>query len=129
MNTFIPGPLADTARNLLRRSGYGEHRGREAQLSYVKRIQGTPYPRYHAYVEDRNGGMQLNLHLDQKEASYAGSRAHSGEYDGPLVERETARIVAFVKGLGTGEGDAQAGRPVGTQEKAKKGGFFDWLFG
>ena len=127
MNTFIPGPLADTARNLLRRAGYGEHRGREAQLSYVKRIHGTPYPRYHAYVEDRNGGMQLNLHLDQKEASYGSGHAHSGEYSGPLVEREVARIVSFVKSLGTVDTGGQAGRGGGPQEK-KKGGLFGWLF-
>lgn len=129
MNTFIPGPLADTARNLLRRAGYGEHRGHEAQLSYVKRIHGTPYPRYHAYVEDRNGGMQLNLHLDQKEASYSGSRAHSGEYGGPLVERESARIVAFVKSLGAGDEGSQGRRVEGSQGEKKKSGFFDWLFG
>lgn len=128
MNTFIPGPLGDTARNLLRRAGYGEHRGRGEQLSYVKRLQPTPFPRYHAYVEDRNGGMQLNLHLDQKEASHGG-RAHSGEYGGPLVERENARIVAFVKSLATSsEEGEQAGRREGPQAK-KKSGFFGWLLG
>lgn len=125
MNTFIPGPLADTARNLLRRAGYGEHRGREAQLSYTKRIQGSLFPRYHAYVEDKDGGMQLNLHLDQKEATYEGSRAHSGEYGGPLVERETARIVAFVKSLGSGPERHE--EPSATP--AKRGGFFGWLMG
>lgn len=128
MNTFIPGPLADTARNLLRRAGYGEHRGHEAQMSYVKRIHGTAYPRYHAYVEDRNGGMQLNLHLDQKEASHGG-RAHSGEYSGTLVERENARIVAFVKSLGGEAGGSQVRRDEGSQEEKKAGGFFGWLLG
>jgi len=127
MNTFIPGPLSDTARNILRQAGYGEHRGHEAQLSYVKRIQGTPYPRYHAYVEDRNGGMQLNLHLDQKEASHAGSRAHSGDYGGPLVEREAARIIGIVKSLGVSSAGDQAGRQEG-QRVQKKRGFFGWLF-
>lgn len=127
MNTFIPGPLADTARNLLRRAGYGEHRGREAQLSYVKRIHGTPYPRYHAYVEDRNGGMQLNLHLDQKEASYGSGHAHSGEYSGPLVERESARIISFVKSLGSSAPtEAREERPPASK---KRGGFFGWLMG
>lgn len=125
MNTFIPGPLADTARNLLRRAGYGEHRGFEAQLSYTKRIQGTNFPRYHAYVEDRNGGMQLNLHLDQKEASHGG-HAHSGEYNGPLVERENARIVSFVKSLGSAP---QVEESEPSAPPAKKGGFFNWLIG
>jgi hypothetical protein len=127
MNTFIRGPLADTARNLMRRAGYGEHRGHGAQMSYVKRIHATPYPRYHAYVEDRDGGMQLNLHLDQKEASHAGSRAHGGEYDGPLVEREAERIAGFVKSLGTGTQGVEEER--GEEPRKEKGrGFFDWLF-
>ena len=129
MNTFIPGPLADTARNLLRRAGYGEHRGREAQMSYVKRLQGTSYPRYHAYVEDRNGGMQLNLHLDQKEASYGSGHAHSGEYSGPLVERENSRIIAFVKALGMKEEGSEVLGSSGSQGTKKRSGFFDWLFG
>ncbi len=96
MKTFISGPLADTARNFIRRAGYGEHRGFDEQLSYTRRIQGTPYPRWHAYVEDVNGGMQINLHLDQKQASYEGGHAHSGEYDGPAVEREMERIKSMI---------------------------------
>ncbi len=128
MNTFIPGPLADNARNLLRRAGYGEHRGREAQLSYVKRIQGTSFPRYHAYVEDRNGGMQLNLHLDQKESSLGSAHAHSGEYAGPLVVRENARIAAFVMSLGKEPNEPE--EPEEPKDKEKKSsGFFGWLFG
>jgi len=131
MNTFIPGPLPDQARNLLRRAGYGEHRGFEAQMSYTKRIQNTTFPRYHAYVEDKNGGMQLNLHLDQKEASHGGGHAHSGEYNGPLVERENARIVAAIKAMGAGEG-SEGDRVEGSKSQVKTqktGGFFGWLFG
>ena len=96
MKIFIPGPLADTARNFIRRAGYGEHRGFEDQLSYTRRLQGTPYPHFHAYVEDRDGGMQINLHLDQKQASYEGTRAHTGEYEGPIIEREMIRIKSVV---------------------------------
>lgn len=127
MNTFIPGPLPDQARNLLRRAGYGEHRGFEAQMSYTKRIQNTTFPRYHAYVEDKNGGMQLNLHLDQKEASHNGGHAHSGEYNGPLVERENARIVAAIRAMAQ---EPSTVEPSQDQPSTKpKGGFFGWLFG
>lgn len=131
MNTFIPGPLTDQARNLLRKAGYGEHRGFEAQMSYTRRLQSTTFPRYHAYVEDKNGGMQLNLHLDQKEASHGGNRAHSGEYSGPLVERENARIVAVIRAMGAEaiEGkEAVGAKAVGNGSTKSKGGFFGWLF-
>jgi hypothetical protein len=45
--------------------------------------------------------MQVNLHVDQKEASYEGTSAHGGEYEGPLVEQEMARITQFIGSLGT----------------------------
>ncbi|MFA4845107.1 MAG: hypothetical protein WC654_00935 [Patescibacteria group bacterium] len=99
MKKFFPGPLSDNARGLLRRLGYGEHRGHEGQLSYTLRVTGELYPRYHAYIENRDGGLQVNLHVDQKAASYEGTSAHAGEYEGPLVESEMGRIAQFVQGL------------------------------
>lgn len=96
MKYTIPGPLPDHARNLMRRVGYGEQRTRSGQISFIRRVTGERFPRYHAYVEDVNGGMQVNLHVDQKESTYEGAHAHSGEYEGPLVEREMQRIVQFV---------------------------------
>jgi hypothetical protein len=96
MKTFIPGPLTDNARNLLRRLGYGEQTKFSGQTAFIKRVSGGDFPRYHAYVEDRDGGLQVNLHIDQKAATYEGSHAHSGEYEGSLVEQEMKYIVAWV---------------------------------
>ncbi|NQV90025.1 hypothetical protein HQ487_01295 [Candidatus Uhrbacteria bacterium] len=100
MKTFFPGPLADNARNIMRRLGYGEQTTRAGQISYTKRVSGERFPRYHGYVEDMNGGLQVNLHVDQKAASYEGTSAHGGEYEGPLVEREMARVKALIDNLG-----------------------------
>ena len=36
--------------------------------------------------------MIFNLHLDQKKPTYEWHIAHSGEYDGELVEKEIERI-------------------------------------
>jgi len=102
MKTFFPGPLADHARNLMRSLGYGEQRTKQGQISYIKRLGGDRFPHYHAYVEDVNGGMQVNLHLDQKEASYSGTSMHAGEYEGPAVEEEMRRIAYFLKGQSSG---------------------------
>lgn len=93
MQTFIPGPLSDHARNLMRRLGYGELGKSSGQTSFAKRISGADFPRFHAYVENKDGGIEINLHLDQKGASHEGSHAHSGEYAGPLVEQEMKIIV------------------------------------
>jgi hypothetical protein len=126
MKKFFASPLSDNARNLLRRLGYGEQRTRAGQISYVKRVAGERFPRYHAYVEDMNGGIQVNLHVDQKEASYEGTSAHAGEYEGPLVEREMTRIAGFVTSLKNGTGTEQ---PTSTNSEEKKKGFWGTLFG
>ncbi|MBI4256684.1 hypothetical protein HY626_01345 [Candidatus Uhrbacteria bacterium] len=124
MKQFFTGPLSDNARNLLRRMGYGEQRTRAGQISYVKRVAGERFPRYHAYVEDLNGGIQVNLHVDQKEASYEGTSAHAGEYEGPIVEHEMRRITEFVVSL---KETTSASSSTPTNEKKK--GFWGTLFG
>ena len=48
------------------------------------------------YLDYRPEEMRLNLHLDQKQASYEGFRKHSGEYDGSTVEAEAERIYNVV---------------------------------
>ena len=73
----------DSALNVLRRSGYAFLRkdDRTGEMSFVKRVGGGDYPRFHIYSKTLpNGSVQVNLHLDQKKASYEGSIAHSGEY-------------------------------------------------
>jgi len=126
MKQFFPGPLNDNARYLLRRMGYGEQRTRAGQISYVKRVAGERFPRYHAYVEDLNDGIQVNLHIDQKESSYEGTSAHAGEYEGPLVEREMTRISGFVNGLLR---ESVTPPYTSTTSSEKKKGFWGTLFG
>ena len=99
MKTFFPGPLNDHSRNIMRHLGYGEQRTRAGQISYVKRVSGERFPRYHAYVEDMKSGMQVNLHVDQKEASHEGTSAHAGEYEGPIVEREMQLIASQIQSI------------------------------
>lgn len=140
MKQFIKGPLGDNARNLLRRAGYGELSNRHGQISYQRRLGGGQYPRFHAYVEDINGGMQLNLHVDQKQSSYGTGAAHGGEYDGPLVENEMARLVQFVNTTGRGPAPVEKRYPDEKTGKARSSsagkpeddsgkGFFGKLFG
>ncbi len=74
---------------ILRRSGYGLVRDpRNPETSFSRRLGGGIYPRFHAYID----GNTLNIHLDQKQASYGGYNKHSGEYDGDVVENEAERI-------------------------------------
>ncbi len=94
MNFAIQNPSTHS-RNLLRRAGYALHATREGKVSYVKRIHGDDYPRFHLYVnkEELGVSLELSLHLDEKKPSYEGHTAHSGEYEGPLIEQERDRIL------------------------------------
>lgn len=84
----------DYARNFMRKCGYAAFTDpRTHEDSFVKRLTGDFYPRFHAYAKEDDNELVINLHLDQKKASYEGAdHAHSGEYDGELVEREAKNI-------------------------------------
>jgi len=129
MQKLFPGPLPDHGRNILRRFGYGELRKWDGTISYAKRVSSANFPRYHAYIEDKPEGLQINLHVDQKEATHEGVHAHSGEYDGPLVEAEMqyfAKAIEFLKQERDGiipPTQTAPTKPEKSDEK-KKGGFW-----
>lgn len=76
---------------MLRRLGYAPARQwKGSQLNFTRRLGAGFYPRFHIYLS--NDQQSLNLHLDQKKASYQGQNAHSGEYDSELIQQEAARI-------------------------------------
>lgn len=75
--------IKDSALNILRRVGYAFLRQDEKtkEMSFAKRVGNADYPRFHIYVKMLNyTSAEVNLHLDQKKASYEGATAHSGEY-------------------------------------------------
>lgn len=119
MKLVFQKPIPDNPRTLIRRLGYGEHRDpRAAEWSYVRRLSTNFYPRFHVYIEETDVAVSFNLHLDMKQPSYAGTSAHAGEYDGPLVEREAERIRAGVA--------AYQATPT---EEPKKKSFWSKIFG
>ena len=87
--------LKDSPLNLMRRAGYG-FAGEDPQtgeLNFTRRLSGGDYPRFHAFIKSDGDFVFVNLHLDQKKASYRGTRAHSGEYeDSEILEKEAGII-------------------------------------
>ena len=79
----------------MRKCGYAPdgQENKTGELRFFRSLTGRRYPRFHLYATTANNKAILNLHLDQKQPSYQGSSAHSGEYDGPLVEQEFQRIL------------------------------------
>ena len=62
------------------------------EYNLVRKLSGANYPRFHVYLKVAGDRFIFNLHLDQKQPSYKGNHAHSGEYVGPVVETEADRI-------------------------------------
>ncbi|MBD3359827.1 MAG: hypothetical protein GF365_03945 [Candidatus Buchananbacteria bacterium] len=106
---------------LIRRCGYGLVRDpRAKQRSYSRRLgQSGFYPRFHMYVNSEDP-LILSIHIDQKQASYEGQKAHSGDYDSDLVKQEAERIYNLIRQ------ETSAGSVNQEEEKA---GFFNRLFG
>lgn len=91
----MPRPANTTVA--VQRCGYARFRDpRTGQESYTLRLGSGFYPRWHLYAEERADELVLNLHLDQKKPSYGVGHAHSGEYEGAIVETETLRLKSLL---------------------------------
>jgi len=78
---------------VLRRFGYAPYVNKEGEQSFVRRIHGTAFPRFHLYVKEEDRTiLRCSLHLDQKRPSYMGTRAHGGDYDSKTVQQEADRL-------------------------------------
>ncbi|MBL7141655.1 hypothetical protein ISS21_00980 [Patescibacteria group bacterium] len=93
MRIKVDSNISISADKLIKRCGYAEIKDRQGRVSYVRRLRGYQYPRFHVYIKENF----FNLHLDQKAPSYQGSSAHSGEYQGEVLEKEAERIKRYIK--------------------------------
>lgn len=95
MKITIPSN-GQNVNSLMRKIGYIENRyGNE--LNFARPLSASGYPRFHIYPKQIEGGFELNLHLDAKKPIYRGVSAHSGEYDGAVVEEEGRRIQSILE--------------------------------
>lgn len=117
MHISIPNTLSPL--EAIRRCGYGLINS-QSNPSFVRRLGTLSYPRFHVYIKERD----INLHLDQKQASYEGYGAHSGEYDGEVVERESKRIAGVLEQL-----VQERSAPAEDIFKSESKGFWSKLFG
>lgn len=89
--------ITKSINDLMRMIGYQPAYFQEkGEFSIIRKISGGEYPRFHLYIKEENGGFSFNLHLDQKKPSYEGSRGHSGEYEGEIIELEVERIKSLL---------------------------------
>jgi hypothetical protein len=113
--------FSTSAEQLIRRCGYGRDR-REDQVSYSRRLGNGNYPRFHMYINSHDP-LILSLHIDQKQVSYQGQTAHSGDYDSDLVKQEADRIYNVILEQSSSDDSTM------DSEGEEEGGFLSRIFG
>lgn len=94
MKFIIKNTEKENVLNLMRKIGYYFQREdkQKSELIFIRSLERNGYPRFHLYLKEDKDELIFNLHLDQKRPIYKGAPAHSGEYDGGVVEKEAERI-------------------------------------
>lgn len=86
-------PLNSNSHVVLRRLGYAPYSNRQGESSYVRRVSGYEFPRFHLYIQRSDiGEMTCSLHIDQKAPVMKGATAHAGDYDTAEVHAEIRRL-------------------------------------
>jgi len=95
--------LKDNVYNLIRKAGYRfqEKDEKNSEWIFVRPLYKNGYPRFHLYIKNTAKNLIFDLHLDQKKPIYSGVPAHSGEYEGEVVETEAERIKEKMKYVNT----------------------------
>ena len=77
----------------LRRLGYTSYTNKQGKESYIRRIQGGSFPRFHLYIDiETIEALNCTLHLDQTAPIYKAGHAHRGDYDSIPVKDEVIRL-------------------------------------
>jgi len=94
MTLKIKNNTKEQLTNVMQRLGYAflKKDTFENQLIFQKRVYQTTYPRIHVFLQENKENITMKLHLDQKQPSYKGHTAHSGEYKGDILKIEAQRI-------------------------------------
>ena len=84
--------------NLLRRAGYSFQRNEQDEMSFVRPMARSGYPRFHMYAHLDDLVLVINFHLDQKKETYGSGTRHHGEYeDEGALKTEAARIQQILR--------------------------------
>ena len=94
---IIINNIKENPASFLRRAGYIFQRHIGEEMSFIKPLARSGFPRFHIHARSENGNISINIHLDHKKETYGNSTRHHGEYeeDGAL-KKEADRIRAII---------------------------------
>ena len=96
MRLVVEG-LSENPVSLLRRAGYTFQRHEGDEMSFVRPLARSGYPRFHCYVMLRGTNLSLHLHLDHKKHTYGDTIRHHGEYENEgAIKEEGIRLTGIL---------------------------------
>jgi len=67
------------------------------EMSFVRPMARSGYPRFHMYAHLEGTSLVINFHLDQKKETYGTGTRHHGEYEEEgALKVEATRIQQFL---------------------------------
>lgn len=85
--------FGENPASFFRRAGYVFVRREEGEMSFVRALARSGFPRFHIFAHMEKDVLIINVHLDQKKETYGSGTRHHGEYkDSKVLEREVERI-------------------------------------
>jgi len=89
--------IKENPASLLRRAGYIFQRHERDEMSFIRPMARSGYPRFHMYAHLEGPSLIINFHLDQKKETYGQGARHHGEYeDEGALKVEGQRILQII---------------------------------
>jgi hypothetical protein len=95
---FVIENISTNPTTALRRAGYTfQHHTDQGEMSFIRVMGQSGYPRFHMYVKLDGRNLNISFHIDQKKHTYGDNTRHHGEYEeSPLLDQEVARIKSMI---------------------------------
>lgn len=91
--------LQENPVNLLRRAGYSFQKHVDNEMSFIRPLALSGYPRFHMYAHVQDTfTLIINIHLDQKKETHGDNTRHHGEYENEgALKAEVDRILPILQ--------------------------------
>jgi hypothetical protein len=97
MQIRIPN-FRENPASFFRRIGYVFVKREEGDMSFVRSLARSGYPRFHIFAHVQKDDLIINIHLDQKKETYGSGTRHHGEYEGnEALKQEVERLKNLIK--------------------------------
>lgn len=95
---FVIENISSNPTTALRRAGYTfQHHTDQGEMSFVRVMARSGYPRFHIYAKLDGHDLHISIHIDHKKHTYGDDTRHHGEYEeSPALDQEATRVKSMI---------------------------------